>query len=86
MRVVLIPTHVGRGLRPEIIVRQFPPKVRTYLKSTTGNFLVPARTNIAVKLLKDHYKNDCSQYELIISYGVQLSIFVICNSYYSYID
>jgi hypothetical protein len=38
-------------LRPEIIVRQFPPKVRTYLKSTTGNFLVTARTNIAVKLL-----------------------------------
>jgi hypothetical protein len=52
MRVVLIHTHVGRGLRPEIIVHQFPPKVRTYLKSTTGNFLVPARTNIAVKLLR----------------------------------
>jgi hypothetical protein len=47
----MIPTHVGRGLRPEIIVHQFPPKVRTYLKSTTGIFLVPARTNIAVKLL-----------------------------------
>ena len=55
MRVVLIPTHVGRDLRPEIIVRQFPPKVRTYLKSTTGNFLVPARTNIAVKLLSFLY-------------------------------
>jgi hypothetical protein len=55
MRVVLIPTHIGRGLRPEIIVRHFPPKVRTYLKSTTGNFLVPARTNIAVKLLSFLY-------------------------------
>jgi len=50
--VVRIPTHVRVGLRPRMIVRQFPPMVRTYLKSTTGNFWVPARTLIAVKLLR----------------------------------
>ena len=43
--------HVRVGLRPRIIVRQFPPMVGTYLKSMSGNFWVPARTLIAVKLL-----------------------------------
>ena len=36
------------GVRPRIVVRQFPPKVRTYLKSTTGNVWVPARTLISL--------------------------------------
>ena len=48
----LIPTHVGRGLRPEIIVRQFLPTVRTYLESTPAEFWVPAQTEIGLKLLK----------------------------------
>ena len=51
MVVGLIPTHVGRGLRPKIVLHQFPPMVRTYLKSTAGGVFGSRLNPIAFKLL-----------------------------------
>ena len=69
MGVGLIPMHVGRDLRPEIIVRQFPPMVHTYLKSTTGGIFGSRWNPIAVKLLRKRRMSKIIRYLCTTSFG-----------------
>ena len=58
-----IPTYV-EYIKALIFGRfQFPPFVRTYSKSTSESFIIPARKKIGVKLLTESSNGICQIFE-----------------------